>query len=119
MASLWLWQAQARMKLQYDQHHRDVQYHPDDFVWLRLKAYRQQSITGTRHKLSPKYFGPYKIVRRVGQVAYHLQLPPESQIHDVFHVSLLKPLKGPAPQAIPALPPVEDSKVSITPIKIL
>ncbi|XP_068649522.1 uncharacterized protein [Aristolochia californica] len=107
------------MKLQYDQHHRDVQYLPDDFVWLHLQPYRQHSIAGTLHKLSPKYFGPFRILQRVGHVAYQLQLPPESQLHDIFHVSLLKPLRGPAPQSIPALPPIADGKVSLTPIKVL
>ncbi|XP_068639379.1 uncharacterized protein [Aristolochia californica] len=101
------------MKLQYDQNHRDVKYLPDDFVWLRLQPYRQHSISGMRHKLSPMYFGPFRILQRVGHNAYQLQLTLESQLHDIFHVSLIKP------QSILALPPIEDGKVSFTPIKIL
>ena len=43
-----------------------------------------------RGKLSPSYIGPYELIERVCQVAYRLALPPElSQIHDVFHVSML------------------------------
>ena len=44
-----------------------------------------------RGKLSPRYIGPYEIVRKAGLVAYKLKLPPElSRIHDTFHVSMLR-----------------------------
>ena len=46
---------------------------------------------GKRGKLSPRYIGPYEIMRKVGPVAYKLKLPPElSRIHDTFHVSMLR-----------------------------
>ena len=41
--------------------------------------------------MSPRYIGPYEIVRKVGEVAYHLELPPElANIHDTFNVSMLQ-----------------------------
>ncbi|KAJ8767334.1 hypothetical protein K2173_017378 [Erythroxylum novogranatense] len=46
---------------------------------------------GKKGKLSPRYVGPYEVLERIGPLAYRLALPPElSQIHDVFHVSMLR-----------------------------
>ncbi|XP_052877276.1 uncharacterized protein LOC128283899 [Gossypium arboreum] len=46
---------------------------------------------GREGKLSPRFIGPYRVVRWIGLVAYQLELPSElSQIHDVFHVSMLR-----------------------------
>ncbi|XP_017629115.1 uncharacterized protein LOC108472107 [Gossypium arboreum] len=46
---------------------------------------------GWKGKLSASFFGPYRVVRRIGPVAYQLELLPElSQIHDVFHVTMLR-----------------------------
>ncbi|WMV54628.1 hypothetical protein MTR67_048013 [Solanum verrucosum] len=45
---------------------------------------------GKKGKLSPRYIGPYKIIRRIEQVAYELELTQElSTVHPVFHVSML------------------------------
>ena len=50
---------------------------------------------GRKGKLSPRYVGPYKILQRVGEVAYKLALPVElASIHPVFHVSMLKKCLG-------------------------
>lgn len=55
-------------------------------------------------KLSHRFFGPFEIVKRVGNVAYELKLPPDMLMHDVFHVSLLRPYKRKG-NASPEAPP--------------
>jgi len=68
-------------------------------TWHQLQPCRQSSV-GSRqpHKLVAKYYGPYQIRRRVGEVAYVLDLPPEAKIHPLFHVSQLIEKLGPRAQ---------------------
>lgn len=102
--------ARDRMKSQANQHRQEVVFEIGDYVYLKLQPYRQKTVA-LRHsiKLSPRFFGPYKILARVVPMASKLELPANSQIHNVFHVSLLKKHIGPATTASNRLPPVSDA----------
>ena len=71
---------------------------------LKLHLYRQTSVaTGKSLKPSPKFYGPFKVINKVGKVAYKLDLPLEAKIHNVFHVSQLMKAFGYSSQFIPLL----------------
>jgi hypothetical protein len=62
-----------------------------DWVYLKLQPYVQFSVMPRAHqKLCFRYFNPYQIIDRVGQVAYHLAVPASSRIHLVVLVSQLR-----------------------------
>ncbi|WMV45169.1 hypothetical protein MTR67_038554 [Solanum verrucosum] len=57
---------------------------------------------GKEGKLSPRYIGPYRIYKRIGKVAYDLELPQElAAVHPVFHISMLKKCMGDLSLIIP------------------
>ncbi|WMV54520.1 hypothetical protein MTR67_047905 [Solanum verrucosum] len=57
---------------------------------------------GKKGKLSPQYIGPYRISKRINNVAYELELPPElAAVHLVFHISMLKKCMGDSSFIIP------------------
>jgi hypothetical protein len=71
-------------------------------------------------KFYPKWYGPFKVLKKVGQVSYQLQLPDTCKLHDVFHVSQLKKHTGPNAVPNPTLPLVTvDGKVKFAPLKVL
>ncbi|GJT51764.1 putative reverse transcriptase domain-containing protein [Tanacetum coccineum] len=58
---------------------------------------------GKRGKLNPRYVGPFKVLEKVGAVAYKLELPQESSnVHNTFHVSNLKKCHANEPLAVPS-----------------
>nr|GEU64237.1 Ty3/gypsy retrotransposon protein [Tanacetum cinerariifolium] len=88
--------------------------------WLSIASQESTMRKAVYNKLSSKYYGPFQIVKRIGQVAYELALPATSQIHNVFHVSQLKKCTHSVIAASGALPAIDSDGLLIkTPIAIL
>jgi hypothetical protein len=100
--------AQNRMKKQADQGHSECQFVEGDQVFLQLQPYKQNSLKVDHcQKLTPTFYGPYIILKRVEQVAYQLVLPRYSKLHPVFHVSCLKKVIGTKCQTQTNLPELD------------
>ncbi|GKB93967.1 putative reverse transcriptase domain-containing protein [Tanacetum coccineum] len=74
-----------------DVRRKPMEFSVGDMVMLKVSPWKGVIHFGKRGKLSPRYVRPFKIIGRVGPVAYKLELPRELQgIHNTFHVSNLK-----------------------------
>ncbi|KAK3570423.1 hypothetical protein QTP86_019298, partial [Hemibagrus guttatus] len=105
-AHVHLQRAVRRQKVQADVCCRDAPlYHPGDKVWLSTRDIRLRLPC---KKLSPRYIGPFTILRQINDVTYELQLPRQYHISPTFHVSLLKPFTDsvlPLPSVEADVPP--------------
>ncbi|XP_026417065.1 uncharacterized protein LOC113312532 [Papaver somniferum] len=110
--------AQARMKFFADQNRTDRSFKVGDSVYLKLQPYIQVSVSLRKNfKLSAKYYGPFTVIAKVGNLDYKLKLLPEARVHPVFHVSQLKKKIGFTYVPSPTLPLVDHAgQVIITPI---
>lgn len=110
--------SRIRMKRQADKQRSERQFAMGDKVFLKLQPYVQSSVSPRAHQnLAFKYFGPYKIVKRIGPLAYKLLLPSSSSIHPVFHVSQLKKMVYDVSQVLPSLP--TDVDLPRVPVKVM
>ncbi|XP_055829654.1 uncharacterized protein LOC129898957, partial [Solanum dulcamara] len=81
----------SRQKSYADRRVRPLEFMVGDCVWLKISPMKGVMRFGKKGKLSPRFVGPFEILRRVGGVAYKLALPPKlSAVHPVFHVSILR-----------------------------
>jgi hypothetical protein len=90
-------------------------------VYLKLQPYRHTSLSIHKSlKLHSKYYGPFRILERIGKVAYKLLLPEGCQLHPVFHVSQLKKHLGPHVVPTPDLPLIDaKGNIKVAPVAIL
>jgi hypothetical protein len=104
-----LQRAQNQQNVQADKHKVDRTFEVGDLVYLRFQPYRQASIKRSGvEKLQPRFFGPYRVNKRIGAVDYELELPQGSKIHNVFHVSCLKKALSQHVKPIEALSPMDE-----------
>ena len=119
--------AQSRQKSYADSKRKETTYKVGDRAYLRVSPLRGVKRFGVKGKLAPRFVGPYRVLERMGEVAYKLELPEGlSGVHDVFHVSQLKkchaemaeiPLRDTVP--LEAIQLDSDLKYEEKPVKIL
>nr|GFA96720.1 putative reverse transcriptase domain, ribonuclease H-like domain, aspartic peptidase domain protein [Tanacetum cinerariifolium] len=91
-----------RQKSYADLKHKPMEFQVGDKVMLKVSPWKGVVCFGKRGKLSPRYVGPFKVLKRVGDVAYKLDLPEElRKVHNTFHVSNIKKCHADEPLAVP------------------
>ncbi|GJU29974.1 putative reverse transcriptase domain-containing protein [Tanacetum coccineum] len=94
--------ARDRQKSYADLKRKPMEFQVGDKVMLKVSPWKGVVRFGKRGKLNPRYVGPFKVIERVGEVAYKLELPEElSRVHNTFHVSNMKKCHADEPLAIP------------------
>ncbi|WMV23978.1 hypothetical protein MTR67_017363 [Solanum verrucosum] len=83
--------AQSHYKSYIDIRRRNIEFEVDDWVYIKVSPVKGVIRFGKKGKLSPRYIVPYIISKRIGNVAYKLELPQElAAVHPIFHISMLK-----------------------------
>ena len=114
--------AQSRQKSYADKRRRELCFEVGDFVYLMVSPIQRTRRFQVQGKLAPRYIGPYRVVKRVGAVAYRIQLPKEmSDIHPVFHVSQLRKCLRVPEEVVPVetIDLQKDLRYQEVPVKIL
>ncbi|GJU38438.1 putative reverse transcriptase domain-containing protein, partial [Tanacetum coccineum] len=94
--------ARDRQKSYADLKRKPMDFQVGDKVMLKVSPWKGVVRFGKRGKLNPRYVGPFKVLEKVGSVAYKLELPEElSRVHNTFHVSNLKKCYADEPLAVP------------------
>ncbi|GJX04000.1 putative reverse transcriptase domain-containing protein [Tanacetum coccineum] len=94
--------ARDRQKSYADLKRKPMEFQVGDRVMLKVSPWKGVVRFGKRGKLNPRYVGPFKVLEKVGSVAYKLELPQElSRVHNTFHVSNLKKCYSDEPLAVP------------------
>nr|GEY21155.1 putative reverse transcriptase domain-containing protein [Tanacetum cinerariifolium] len=93
---------QDRQKSYADLKRKPIDFEVRDRVMLKVSPWKEVVRFGTRDKLNPRYVRPFKVLAKVGKVAYKLELPQElSRVHHTFHVSNLKKCYAEEPLVMP------------------
>ncbi|GKA41086.1 hypothetical protein Tco_0733679 [Tanacetum coccineum] len=91
----------VRLRSYADKRCKPLEFQVGDKVMLKVSPWKGVIRFGKRGKLNPRYIGNFKILAKVGTVAYQLELPEQlSRVHSTFHVSNLKKCLSDEPPAI-------------------
>ncbi|UYV78763.1 hypothetical protein LAZ67_16002676 [Cordylochernes scorpioides] len=90
--------SQGSNKHRYDAHHRNIIYQPGDLVWIFIPVRK----VGYSEKLMRRYFGPYKVTRKISDVTYEVETFGNQQgrrkTKDLVHIGRMKPYLNPEDQ---------------------
>ncbi|GJW52677.1 putative reverse transcriptase domain-containing protein [Tanacetum coccineum] len=93
--------ARDRQKSLDDRNHKPMEFQVRNMVMLKVSPWKGVIHFSKRGKLNPHYIGPFKVLAKVGMVAYRLELPDQlSRVHSTFNVSNLKKCYADEPLAI-------------------
>ncbi|GJV91537.1 putative reverse transcriptase domain-containing protein [Tanacetum coccineum] len=94
--------ARDRQKSCADLKHKPMEFQVGDRVMLKVSHWKGVVRFGKQGKFNPRYVGPFKVLEKIGPVAYKLELPQElSRVHNTFHVSNLKKYYSDEPLVVP------------------
>jgi hypothetical protein len=87
---------------------REVKLEPGDLVWLHLRKYRFPKLR--KSKLMPRADGPFKIIEKINDNAYKLELPPEFGVSPTFNISDLRPYLGEEDELESRMTPIQEGE---------
>ncbi|GJY82284.1 putative reverse transcriptase domain-containing protein, partial [Tanacetum coccineum] len=104
--------ARDQQKSYADLNRKPMEFQVGDRVMLKVLPLKGVVRFGKQGKLNPRYVGPFKVLEKVGSVAYKLDLPQDlSRVHNTFHVSNLKKCYSDEPLAVPLFGLHVDDKI--------
>ncbi|MCO5547590.1 hypothetical protein L7F22_001041 [Adiantum nelumboides] len=114
---------QQKYQKQANKHRRHAEFNGGDMVLLYVASHRYKTVKSVFPKLRPRFYGPFKIIKKNSVVSYKLELPPSwGKLHPTFHISRLKQyIQGdsPVPELSSYVPEIEDEHVILVPEMIL
>ena len=113
--------AQNQQKQYADKHIEERTFQVDDLVYLRLHPYKQEFLKNNgAEDLKQRYYGPCKVIWKIGEVAYELELMEGNKIHNLFYVCCLKKDIGKKIFISDTIPPLDDERnLTLIPERVL